>query len=95
MTARTTTSRRRNTKVAKDLVLDTNDDVLDHDTGVTADDVTEEATPARKYMSHANCTHARKGEAGKAARAACRRSIRAWLNAEAEFLAEENVNIAV
>lgn len=50
--------------------------------------------PARKYFSHANCTHARKGEAGKAARATCRRDIRAWLAAEAAFLAE-GVDIAV
>ena len=44
----------------------------------------EQAAPARKYFSHANCDHARKGEAGKAARAACRRAIRTWLAAEAD-----------
>lgn len=41
---------------------------------VVTDDV---APPARKYMSHANCDHARQGEAGKKARAACRRAMRA------------------
>ncbi len=43
--------------------------------------------PSRKYMSHENCDHERKGEAGKAARQACRRAHRAWFAAEAEFLA--------
>ena len=54
------------------------------------------APPARKYFSHANCDHARKGEAGKAARATCRRAHRAWFTAEAEYLAsQESDAIAV
>lgn len=84
---------RRNT-TRKAATVDVNvDDVVNHDTGET----TDEATPTsnRKYMSHANCTHARQGEAGKIARAKCRRDIRAWLAAEAEFLANENVEVAV
>ena len=64
-------------------------DVIDHETGVTAD----EAVKAPKYFSHANCDHPRKGDAGKAARAACRRAIRTWLNAEAEFLQEDKVAV--
>lgn len=65
---------------------------------VTADVALDEApvtvAPARKYFSHANCDHARKGEEGKAARAACRNAHKAWLKAEAEFLASD-VAIAV
>lgn len=56
--------------------------------------VTVAAPPARKYFSHANCDHARQGEAGKAARAACRNAHKAWLKAEAEFLGQD-VAIAV
>lgn len=52
--------------------------------------------PTRKYMSHENCDHARKGEAGKAARQVCRRNHRAWFAAEAEWLAaNESASIAV
>lgn len=99
MTAR----KSRSTKVAE---LDVNLEDLD-DTSAEiaqdamaleddADDETPEPAPARKYFSHANCDHARKGEAGKAARAACRRAIRSYLAAEAEFLAEDSdVNVAV
>ena len=58
--------------------------------------VENDAPPARKYFSHANCDHARKGEAGKAARATCRRAHRAWFTAEAEYLAsQESVDSAV
>ena len=57
--------------------------------------VENDAPPARKYFSHANCDHARKGEEGKAARAACRRSYHAWFNAEAEYLAGEGIAVAV
>ena len=58
--------------------------------------VENDAPPARKYFSHANCDHARKGEAGKAARATCRRAHRAWFTAEAEYLAsQESDAIAV
>lgn len=93
MTAR----KSRSTKVAE---LDVNlndlestietDDVVDNDP-----DVEDAPKTSRKYMSHAGHDHARKGEAGKLARAKCRRDVRAWLNAEAEFLAETDDNIAV
>ena len=85
MTARTTTSRRRSTKAEAPSI----DVELDAEVNDDAPKV-----PARKYFSHSNCDHARKGEAGKAARAACRRSIRSWLKAEAEYL-EEAVPVAV
>ena len=54
-------------------------------------------TPAsnRKYFSHANCDHPRKGEAGKAARAKCRAGIRAYLKAEAEWKESLSVDVAV
>ena len=48
-----------------------------------------EETKGRKYMSHEHCGHARKGEAGKAARAACRRAHRAWFAAELEWFASD------
>ena len=65
-------------------------------TEVALTDVQELAKPARKYMSHENCDHARKGEAGKAARQVCRRNHRAWFAAEAEWLAaNESASIAV
>ena len=50
---------------------------------------TPPAPKARKYMSHEGCDHARKGEAGKAARQVCRRNHRAWFAAEAEWLASQ------
>ena len=53
-------------------------------------DAPDAKAPSRKYFSHANCDHARKGEAGKAARATCRRNHRAWFAAEAEYLASVN-----
>ena len=57
--------------------------------------VVNDAPPAnnRKYFSHANCSHPRKGEAGKAARAKCRADIRKWLAAEEE--ANAPVDVAV
>ena len=58
--------------------------VFDHETG-----------RRNRYMSHANCGHATKGEAGKRARAACRRTITAWLNAEAEYLESANDDVSV
>lgn len=69
------------------------------DDGLNIDEVNvpveAEAPKARKYFSHSNCDHARKGEEGKAARAACRRSYHAWFNAEAEYLAGEGIAVAV
>lgn len=58
---------------------------VDIDVPEVADD-NAPAAPSRKYFSHANCDHARKGDAGKAARAACRNAHRAWFAAEAEYL---------
>ena len=52
-------------------------------------------TNNRKYFSHANCDHPRKGEAGKAARAKCRAGIRAYLKAEAEWKESLSVDVAV
>lgn len=66
-----------------EIELPTVEDVIENTDDVTTVDV----PPARKYFSHANCEHATKGDAGKAARAMCRRNVRAWLNAEAEYLA--------
>ena len=64
--------------------------------GETGEIVVADTKPARKYMSHENCDHARKGEAGKAARQVCRRNHRAWFAAEAEWLAaNESASIAV
>ncbi|AZS06628.1 hypothetical protein SEA_JACOREN57_65 [Mycobacterium phage JacoRen57] len=68
--------------------LEPNTDVIVEDAPVVDDD--PDPAPARKYMSHANCDHPRKGEAGKAARAQCRRAHRAWFAAEAEWLASHN-----
>lgn len=51
-------------------------------------------TSSRKYFSHENCEHARKGDAGKAARAACRRSIRSWIAAKEEWEASLKVDEA-
>ena len=81
---------RRNRKAAE---IDVKLDDLEPNTDVIVEDVPEE--PKRKYFSHANCDHARKGDVGKAARAQCRRNIRAWLAAEAEFLNENAEDVAV
>jgi hypothetical protein len=97
-----------------DIILDDEIEVVDHETGVTNDELINwdgdviadvvvadddaPAAPSRKYMSHENCDHPRKGDAGKAARAACRRKHRAWFAAEAAFLAESHdtdLNVAV
>lgn len=93
MTARRTSTRR----IAKaDVeVLDEAIIVTPTETVIVNDDAVP-APPARKYMSHEGCDHARKGEAGKAARQVCRRNHRAWFAAEAEWLASvENDAIAV
>ena len=88
MTARRTTRKAAST----DVIIPADDDV-------TRDVVMTDAVPAppaRKYMSHENCDHARQGEAGKAARQVCRRNHRAWFAAEAEWLAaNESASIAV
>ena len=92
MTARRTT---RKTVSADIAVEDTATIVPDTAPVIESPD----AVPApsnRKYMSHENCDHARKGEAGKAARQVCRRNHRAWFAAEAEWLAsQESDAIAV
>lgn len=89
MTARRTTRK----AATADIIVD--DAPIVSET-IDATDVQELAKPARKYMSHENCDHARKGEAGKAARQVCRRNHRAWFAAEAEFLAsQESDAIAV
>lgn len=93
MTATKTTSRRRTTKPATKPAADIDLDDVSDATPVVNDTPAAPST-ARKYFSHANCDHARSGEAGKAARATCRRNIRAWLAAEAEHLASD-VDIAV
>jgi broad specificity phosphatase PhoE len=94
--AATRTRTRKTTKPVAEIDVDLDDlvtEALDNADAVEleedATDDTPEAAPARKYFSHANCDHARKGDAGKTARAACRRAIRAWLAAKAEFDAEE------
>lgn len=76
---------RTRTKAAVDINLD---DVPD----APIDAVTEFAPP-RKYMSHEHCGHARKGEAGKNARANCRRAHRAWFAAEIEYMASLDVAV--
>lgn len=58
-------------------------------------DVVAASTNNRKYFSHANCDHPRKGEAGKAARAKCRAGIRSYLKAEAEWKESQEVAVAV
>ena len=95
MTARRTTRK----AVSTDIIIPAEDnlpevnvtrDVVMTD-GVTGEIVVADTAPkARKYMSHENCDHARKGEAGKAARQVCRRNHRAWFAAEAEFLASHD-----
>lgn len=83
---------RRNTKPKAEPTIDIDLEDLPVDNDVPepiVEDVEDDApAKARKYFSHANCDHARKGEAGKAARATCRRNIRAWLKAEAEAAGE-------
>lgn len=76
------TRTRRTTKAAS-LEIDVPDTEVSEPNIDNAVDVTP--SPKRKYFSHENCSHARKGDAGKAARAQCRRAIRSWLAAEAEF----------
>lgn len=71
---------RRNTKT---VVVN---DELDIDAPVVESPAEVTTPPARKYFSHANCDHARKGDEGKAARAACRNAHRKWFAAEAEYL---------
>lgn len=87
--------------VAEDLNLDT-DVIIPADGDLPAVNVTRDVTmtdgvpkaaPTRKYFSHANCDHARSGEAGKKARAACRAQHRAYLAAEAEYLKTANVAV--
>jgi hypothetical protein len=62
---------------------------IEVNTDIELDNEPEETTDNRKYMSHNGHGHAQKGEAGKKARAACRRAHRAWFAAEAEFLASQ------
>lgn len=85
----TATRTRRTTRKAVDTEVSVPEDLVLDDTPVIVADAPVVAPPVsnRKYMSHANCTHARKGEAGKLARAACRKAIRSYLAAEQEFLA--------
>lgn len=91
------TARKNRQPVELDVNLEDMDDVSAEITQDEIEDEDTEVAPAtnRKYMSHAGHDHARKGEAGKAARASCRKAVRAWLNAEAEFLAEEVTDVAV
>lgn len=99
MTARRTTRKAATADIIVDdapIVSETIDATEVVINGVALTDVQELAKPARKYMSHENCDHARKGEAGKAARQVCRRNHRAWFAAEAEWLAaNESASIAV
>lgn len=84
----TTSTRTRKPRSTKPVVADidvADEPIIADDVDTNDDDVELESPKARKYFSHANCTHARKGEAGKVARATCRRDIRAWLKAEEEF----------
>ena len=95
MTARRTTRKAAST----DVIIPADDELNLPEVNVTRDVVMTDAVPAppaRKYMSHENCDHARQGEAGKAARQVCRRNHRAWFAAEAEWLAsQESDAIAV
>lgn len=92
MTARRTSRKAANVDISTDdLDLDAIVTVPTEADPVMEDEPTVEApapSTARKYMSHANCTHARKGEAGKVARAQCRRDIKAWLKAELDYVNE-------
>lgn len=81
MTARRTTRKAATVDVAVD------DAPIITESVATVIETPVPAPAGRKYMSHENCDHERKGEAGKAARQACRRAHRAWFAAEAEFLA--------
>lgn len=91
----TATRTRRTTRKAVDTDIVPEDLVLD-DTPVIVADAPVVAPPVsnRKYFSHANCDHARQGEAGKKARAACRAAHRAYLAAEADHIASLS-NVAV
>ena len=100
MTARRTTRK----AVSTDIIIPATEDLPEVNVtrdvkivdGETGEIVVADTKPARKYMSHENCDHARKGEAGKAARQVCRRNHRAWFAAEAEWLAsQESDAIAV
>ena len=91
MTARRTTRKAATADIA---VPEDTATVVPEPTTVVVNDTPSK--PARKYMSHENCDHARQGEAGKAARQVCRRNHRAWFAAEAEWLAaNESASIAV
>ena len=97
MTARRTTRK----AVSTDIIIPATEDLPEVNVTrdvkiVDGEIVVADTKPARKYMSHENCDHARKGEAGKAARQVCRRNHRAWFAAEAEWLAsQESDAIAV
>ena len=86
---------RRTTRKATTVDVEVPEEPVINDAPETID--AAPATPAtnRKYFSHANCDHARKGEAGKAARAKCRAGIRAYLKAEAEWKESLTVDVAV
>ena len=88
---------RRTTRKAATVDIDVPDEAVIDDAPIVIDntEVAAPATPNRKYFSHANCDHARKGEAGKAARAKCRAGIRAYLKAEAEWKESLAVDVAV
>lgn len=47
-------------------------------------EVCEIEKPKRKYLDHSNCDHPRTGEAGKLARAKCRKALRDMVAQESE-----------
>lgn len=84
---------RRTTRKAATVDIDVPDEAVIADAPIVIEEAPAAPANNRKYFSHANCTHARKGDAGKAARAKCRADIRKWLAAEAEH--NDEVAVAV
>jgi hypothetical protein len=81
---------RRNTTTRKAPVADvTVDDMPSVDDVTTEGCEIETPPPAtkRRYLSHENCDHDRKGDAGKIARAKCRKALREMVAAASEEVA--------
>lgn len=86
---------RRTTRKATTVDIEVPEEPVIESPAVIDEPVATNVTPNRKYFSHANCDHPRKGEAGKAARAKCRAGIRAYLKAEVEWKESLSVDVAV
>ena len=86
---------RRTTRKAATVDIEVPEEPVINDAPIVIEEAPAAPATNRKYFSHANCSHPRKGEAGKAARAKCRAGIRAYLKAEAEWKESLTVDVAV